>query len=273
MTKNKQESLGDKIKKVYRMNVVDINDLREVKSFSISIRNVLALAVLAVFLILLLYTLFVAYTPVKRLIPGYGDIEENTKFIELRNQLLSLEEEVESQRVYNEGLRKILQGEEMDEEWKELPENIEEIKESRKNEVISSSHIKEASLTEELDNVYFVNPVYGSVSAPFDVTIDHYGTDILAPADTPIMAVARGVVLFSDWTVESGNTIAIQHPHNIVTIYKHNSTILKQNGDFVNAGEAIAVIGNTGTLSSGPHLHFELWYNGIPVDPENYFTF
>ena len=102
---------------------------------------------------------------------------------------------------------------------------------------------------------------------------DHNGLDILAPKNTPIKAVMDGVVILSDWTLETGNTIGIMHDNQVMSFYKHNSSLLKKNGAIVRAGEAIAIIGNTGTLSSGPHLHFELWYKGKPVDPSRYINF
>ncbi|MGB1217057.1 MAG: M23 family metallopeptidase, partial [Saprospiraceae bacterium] len=124
-----------------------------------------------------------------------------------------------------------------------------------------------------IEQLFFVAPVRGDVSEGFRPDKKHWGVDLLAPKDTPIQAAMRGIVIFSDWTQETGHTLAIQHDNNIVTFYKHNSTLLKNVGDLVKSGEAIAIIGNTGTLSSGPHLHFEVWYNGNPIDPVDYISF
>ena len=101
----------------------------------------------------------------------------------------------------------------------------------------------------------------------------HFGIDILAPKNTPVKAVLDGYVFMSDWTLETGYTLGIQHDNNVVSFYKHNSALLKKIGEFVSAGEALAIIGNSGTLSNGPHLHFELWHNGKPVDPASYVIF
>ena len=120
---------------------------------------------------------------------------------------------------------------------------------------------------------YFVPPVLGTISAGYNPETEHYGVDVLAPSGSAIQAIASGVVIGSDWTLETGNTIALQHNNDVLSIYKHNSALLKKVGERVSAGEAIAIIGNTGTLSDGPHLHFELWYDGKHVDPENFVNF
>ena len=113
----------------------------------------------------------------------------------------------------------------------------------------------------------------GIVTRKFSTAIDHYGVDIVSKSNEPVKAAADGTVIFADWSQESGNVIAIQHRGNIVSVYKHNSALLKKVGNFVNSGEVIAIIGNTGELTTGPHLHFELWYNGNPVNPEEFISF
>ena len=124
-----------------------------------------------------------------------------------------------------------------------------------------------------LQQQLFIAPISGEGSAPFDLDQHHRGIDILAPKDTPVKAIMDGYVFISDWTLETGNTIGIQHVDGLVSFYKHNSSLLKGQGSFVRAGEAIAIIGNTGTLSDGPHLHFELWHNGVALDPAEYINF
>jgi murein DD-endopeptidase MepM/ murein hydrolase activator NlpD len=125
----------------------------------------------------------------------------------------------------------------------------------------------------KLGQYYLLTPLLGPISAQFDPNKKHFGVDILGAKNAAIKAVMDGYVISSDWTLESGNTIAIQHANNIVSFYKHNSSLLKKAGSFVQAGEAIAIIGNSGTLSDGPHLHFELWYNGHPVNPTEFINF
>jgi murein DD-endopeptidase MepM/ murein hydrolase activator NlpD len=129
------------------------------------------------------------------------------------------------------------------------------------------------SYARETEILDFFPPIDGLVSRPFNLKIDHYGVDVVSKSNEPIKAVADGTILFADWSQESGNVIAIQHRGNVVSLYKHNSALLKKVGNFVNSGEVIAIIGNSGDLTTGPHLHFELWFNGKPVDPEDFISF
>jgi murein DD-endopeptidase MepM/ murein hydrolase activator NlpD len=124
-----------------------------------------------------------------------------------------------------------------------------------------------------LEQIFFMPPVSGEVTSPFDLNKDHYGIDVAAPQNTAIKAAADGTVVSAGFTVETGYSIAIQHPNNVVTMYKHNSVLLKKTGSTVKMGEAIAIVGNTGETSTGPHLHFELWYKGRPVNPADYLHF
>ncbi len=125
----------------------------------------------------------------------------------------------------------------------------------------------------EIEEVFFFSPISGLVSRKFNLREDHYGADIVAKKNEPVMAVASGTVIISSWTQDSGYVLAIQHNSNLISIYKHNAELLKKTGSFVNGAEVIAIIGNTGELTDGPHLHFELWYNGNPVNPEDFVSF
>jgi len=111
------------------------------------------------------------------------------------------------------------------------------------------------------------------VTSSFNPREEHFGTDIAAEENEAVKAALDGTVLSSSWSVEDGHVVMIQHANNLVTVYKHNAAVLKKNGQYVKAGEPIAIVGNTGENSTGPHLHFEVWYNGAPVDPQDYVTF
>ncbi|MCK5104437.1 MAG: M23 family metallopeptidase [Cyclobacteriaceae bacterium] len=128
-------------------------------------------------------------------------------------------------------------------------------------------------ISQELADQYFYSPIEGMVTTEFNIKDEHYGIDIVSKSNEPVKSVAEGTVIFSDWTQESGNVIIIQHRGNIMSVYKHNSALLKKVGNFVSSGQVIAIIGNTGEFTSGPHLHFEMWYNGNPVDPEEFISF
>ena len=126
---------------------------------------------------------------------------------------------------------------------------------------------------QEIQEIFFFSPINGIVTGPFDLSEAHYGIDIVAKTDEPVKSIADGSVIMADWTQESGYVIAIQHRNNLISVYKHNAALLKKVGTFVSAGEIIAIIGNTGELTTGPHLHFEIWYNGTPVNPEDFVSF
>ncbi len=125
----------------------------------------------------------------------------------------------------------------------------------------------------ELQEFFLFSPLSGIVLSPYNVKNEHYGVDVVSKKNEPVKCVADGTVIFSDWTQESGYVISVQHKGNLISVYKHNSALLKKVGNFVNAGDIISIIGNTGELTSGPHLHFELWYNGNPVNPEEFVSF
>ena len=126
----------------------------------------------------------------------------------------------------------------------------------------------------ELTDLYLFNPIEGIVTAGFDPTVDHFGVDIVAKENEVVKSVAEGIVVFSTWTLDNGYVIGVQHTRgNLISVYKHNSELLKNVGSFVASGEIIAIIGNTGELTSGPHLHFELWYKGNAINPENFISF
>lgn len=130
-----------------------------------------------------------------------------------------------------------------------------------------------SSISQELEEQYFYAPIQGIVTTEFNLKDEHYGVDIVSKQNEPVKSVAEGTVIFSDWTQESGNVLAIQHRGNIISVYKHNSALLKKVGTFVNSGQVIAIIGNTGEFTTGPHLHFEMWFNGHPVDPAEFISF
>ncbi|MBF25022.1 MAG: hypothetical protein CMP49_00670 [Flavobacteriales bacterium] len=125
----------------------------------------------------------------------------------------------------------------------------------------------------DLEDFVFFKPADGMISSFFDMKEQHWGIDIVANTNTSVKATLDGVVIFSDWSVSSGHTIIIQHVDNIISVYMHNASLTKKSNDFVKSGEVIGIMGNSGESSSDPHLHFELWQNGTPIDPLEYLDF
>jgi murein DD-endopeptidase MepM/ murein hydrolase activator NlpD len=251
----------------------------------------------------ILVTLLIIYTPLKRYIPGYGDMTRDAEVSALLSKSSDLEKEIEATRMYTENMRKLLNNDmtgitKADVEKQGInasPKDTNSVDENLGARIpeddalrsaVSSGTITGARPTAEanigngailrdipLEQLFFMPPVSGEITAKFDPFKDHFGVDIAAPRNTATKAAADGMVVFDGYTVETGYSIAIQHPNNVVTIYKHNSLLLKKAGSGVKAGEAIAIIGNTGESSTGPHLHFELWYKGRPVNPSDYIIF
>jgi murein DD-endopeptidase MepM/ murein hydrolase activator NlpD len=277
----------ERLKNTYRLVVMNNETFEEIGSYKLTLLNFYLIGSTLAVLISVLILFFIVLTPLKRLIPGYGDVDVNNELRALERELADLSDSILIQRNYTESFRKILVGEVETEEAIAGAANISEdtvqliapIKEDtllrqeveleetrRVTQNARVSNMSDAGLP--IDQIYFTPPVKGEISAPYNVRKKHYGIDLIAPKDSPILSVLRGTVISAGWDMDFGFTISIMHANNIMTVYKHNSALLKEVGDLVKAGEAIAIIGNTGEKTDGPHLHFELWHNGVSIDPE-----
>lgn len=292
-------SLMDKMRDKYRLVIMNDETFEEVTSLKLSPLTVYIFLSSLVVGTAIVMTVLIVYTPLKRYIPGYGDFERNAEIAELSNKVAALEDEVEAHRQYNENFRKILVGDLADmsteaAKKKGQPANPadtvakpvarigedDQLRAAVERGTFSGSY-EDNSLgmtailprEQPLEQQFFMPPVSGDVTSGFDLQKNHYGLDVAAPKNTAVKAAADGVVISAGYTVETGYSIAIQHPNNVVTMYKHNSVLLKEAGSPVKAGEAIAIIGNSGETTSGPHLHFELWYKGRAVNPSDYIGF
>ncbi len=263
-----KKKLRDKLHEVYRLVIIDEENLREVANYRFSMRRLYFWAAVLFFCIAAFVTGVIAFSPFKRLMPGYGKIESNKKFVRLQSEFQQLKEDFDAQNIYIEGLKKMIAGDNVQYQYQDT-----KILQDTTHHFVSGKRIKDSHVAKRLTAIYFVSPVLGEVSAPFDLSIDHFGIDILTPKDMAVKSVADGVVISSDYAISTGNTIIIQHQDDIITVYKHNSGLLKKTGDRVKAGEAIAIVGNSGKLTTGPHLHFELWYGGRPVNPADFISF
>ncbi|MBK8388706.1 MAG: M23 family metallopeptidase [Saprospiraceae bacterium] len=271
-----KRSLFERLQDNYRLVVIDDDDLKEVNTFKF---NLITLYILISTLLVITGAVAIAlifFTPIKRLIPGFEITNDNSQYVELRRKVDELEELLQAQDVYNNGLGNLLQGMEPGVAPAASEEDADEETSSNVKDAvtpINNALAEEASKTKELNQFVFASPLTGTMSAKFDPDIEHFGSDITAPKNTAIKSIMGGIVISADWNVDAGNTVIIQHPRNIVSVYKHNSALLVKTGDVVKSGQAVAIIGNTGKLTNGPHLHLELWYNGYPVNPENYISF
>ncbi len=293
-TATKWQQFKVKLKHTYRLVVMNDDTFEEVSSHKLNLLNVYLLVSSILVVVAFLIIMAIAFTPLRKFIPGYSNSLEEASMIEdAQLRLKSLEEDLDAQMAYVENLRKIIGDEVVTVDdvksnvEQKSPDSIQEITETARqvqlHDELKLEDVGEKAKTPRklsfvskdvpLEQLYFRPPVNGQISADFNPAKGHFGIDVLAPKNTPVKAAADGYVFISDWTLETGNTIGIQHSNNTITFYKHNSELLKKVGDYVKAGEAIAIVGNTGKLTNGPHLHFELWHNGKPIDPKEYMMF
>ncbi len=288
-----KENRMDKLRHNYQLVIMNDETFEKVGSYKLSLLNVYIMLSSVVVLVALIIVGLIVFTPIKRYIPGYGDDRVHAELMEMNEGLQAMEEQLEAQKAYTDNFRRILVGNveteaDVSEDAIDIPDSLLSVARIEEDELLR----EETKLTEQiqarelnrldgnyrpqeipLERLFFIPPVSGVVSAAYQPDKQHFGIDILAPKNTPIKAVMDGYVFLSDWTVETGHTIGVQHSNNLISFYKHNSALLKKMGDYVKAGEALAIIGNTGTLSDGPHLHFELWNQGQPVNPDLYLNF
>ena len=278
--------LWDRLKYKYKLSVINETSYEEVFNFRLSQLHVLtALSVLAVILVVLTI-LLIAFTDLREFIPGYPDGNMRQMIAQNALRVDSLENELLKRDRFFKSIRLVLNGG----DTTSLERSREDTARYRNDTIrfqISEQENEFRAAIEERerfnlslgmkeqnhDYYHFFPPVEGIVTQSFDEKKRHYGTDIVAKANAKVAAVLDGVVIFTDWTVKTGYVIQVQHTNDLISVYKHNSILLKKQGDYVRAGEVLGVVGNTGEESSGPHLHFELWRAGNPLNPENFIMF
>lgn len=295
---NDQEKWIDKLQHTYRLVVMRDESFEEVGSYRLTRLNIYLLISTLIVTTAFVVFLLIWLTPIKRWIPGYGDVNLRENAEELAQRVQELEEQNKAHTTYISSVQRIFSANFETEESIPLIDSSETVPDSllKLDRIEEDEELRNAVESEQplvpsavesleddgkfnhnrmtpLEQMFPTAPVKGEISNGFMQDKGHYGVDVLAPRNTPIKSVLDGIIIQSDWTLETGKTIAIQHPNNVVSFYKHNSALLKKVGETVKEGEAIAIIGNTGTLSSGPHLHFELWYNGKAVDPVEFIAF
>jgi len=280
MSDNNKYRFLKKLKNKYRL--VILNDGTFEERFLVKITPLLVLSVLLVISLLLVFSTFLlfSYTPLKEYVPGKTTLKTQKELIKMSSKVDSLVSEIKGNDLYVNNLRVILNGgvpisNINDNNSSEI--EVSDLNSSEKDSLFRVMVEEETngdyiSTTSDL-TLYFTPPLIGVFSDRYDKLKNHFGVDITGKEGVIIKSVSEGVVVFSDWTKETGYVIAIQHSDGFLSFYKHNSKLLKNIGDFVNGGSSIAIIGNSGELTSGPHLHFELWKNGESVNPEYYITF
>lgn len=289
MEENKKQKFLDKLKNRYRLIIYNDTSFQSVWTMKLTRLKVFTL-ISAIFIIVVILVIFlIAGTNLKEYIPGYPRSEYRETLIHNALVVDSLKIEIERRDRLMQTLKAIMRGEDppdysldtLDREATARQE-VEDIKSLNYDSIFHDKIVEESlSLTTQgeaissgsLSNIYFFQPVKGVITNKFNASKNHFGIDLVAGINTRISSVLNGTVVYAAWTPDTGYVIMVQHENNLISVYKHNASLLKKEGDKVNGGEAIAIIGNTGELSTGPHLHFELWYQGNAVDPEQYIVF
>lgn len=231
--------------------------------------------------------LLISYSSIKHLIPGYGKYEDHQKVMEMSSKLEVIEEQLLLSNIFIENVQKIIRGDidtlaleatkpsiskdSIDFYSISLEESLfrKAVEEKEKFSIYSS----ESESDFDKDVEYFIKPVDGILSGEYNTETGHYGIDIVAKEGTPIKAIYDGRVVSANYNIETGYVIVLSHPNGLITIYKHNKELLKKVGKFVKVGELIAILGSTGEYTSGPHLHFEMWFKGVSLNPADFFNY
>ncbi len=283
--KRKSKAFWNNIKFKYKLTIINENTLEEVAKLRVSKLNGLSVLLAILTLLFLIASLIIAFTPLRNYLPGYMNSEVRRQIVDNALRLDSLQNLLDRQSLYILNIQDIFSGQvKID-----TIANIDSLTTMREDSLMQRTQREEefrrqyeetekynlSSITVQplAEDLVFFRPTRGMITSSFDGDKQHYGTDIAANPNESVLATLDGTVIGSNYTAETGNVIQIQHNQGFVSIYKHLGSLLKNVGDQVQAGEAIALVGNTGSLSTGPHLHFELWYKGRAVDPEKYIVF
>lgn len=282
----KRKEIKRKLLNKYRLVILNEDTFEEKISFKLSRLNVFVLGWISTFVLIALTTVLIAFTPLREYIPGYSSTKLKKQATELTYKTDSLVNVLNYTNKYLSNIRMVLSGDvannkmnrdSLFEQVKIDPNTVDlsPIKEdlNLRAQVALEDKYNLFGNTKTESSLVLFSPVSGTISQDYDKDKKHFAVDVVAPKDSPIKSVAQGTVIFADWTTETGYVIIVEHKDNLLSVYKHNSALHKTQGEIVKAGEVIATIGNTGELTTGPHLHFELWSNGTSVNPTNYIDF
>ncbi len=283
---SKNKKIFNKLKNRYRLIIYNDSTFQTVWSTKLTRINVFVIGGLGSLFLIFLTVILIAYTPLREFIPGYPSGDVRRMIVDNAVLVDSLEEQITLRDDYFDKIKSLIEGEipvdtELEAETLSTYSTV-SFQTYNHDSLFSQNLLEEQvnlslqqgdNVEVNLSNIHFFTPLEGLVSESFDSSIDHYAVDIVGLSNSRISSVLDGTVIFSEWTVNTGYAMYIQHANNLISVYKHNSELLKKVGDHVEAGEAIAFMGNTGELTTGPHLHFELWYKGSPLDPEQYIDF
>lgn len=288
-TKNSRWKIfTDQLRNKYRLVILNDDSFAEKFSLRLSPLGLIILLGSVTIVMTTLVISLVAFTPFREYIPGYGNVDDRKDIIMLSSKADSLEQTLIARDWYINNLLNVFSGKAEGRVAKPAKDstgkyaNI-DIKPSEQdvklrndietNQLESTSDKVSANKLGALSNFFFFTPISGVITTSYDIREEHFGTDIVSKENELIKATLDGTIIFAGFTPDDGYVTQIQHSNNITSVYKHQSSITKKTGDFVKAGEAIGIVGNSGENSNGPHLHFEIWYNGFAINPQDYVVF
>lgn len=286
-TKNKKRSRAfwNNIKFKYKLTIINENTLEEVVGLRVSKLNGISVLLSVLTVLFVVASLIIAFTPLRNYLPGYMNSEVRAQVVVNALRVDSLRQLLEKQNHYIMNIQDIFSGNikadtvhSMDSLTRlrkdSLMERTQREAEFRKQyEEAEKYNLTSNTTRPEVDGLIFYRPTRGMISSPFDAEKKHFGTDIAANPGESVLATLDGTVILSTYTAETGYLIEVQHNRDFISVYKHCGSLLKKEGDAVKGGEVVALVGNTGKQSTGPHLHFELWHKGRAVNPEQYIVF
>lgn len=284
--RKKEKKFAKKLLNKYRLVVLNEDTFEERFAIKLTRLNVFVIVSITGIFLVALTILLIAFTPLREFIPGYSSAKLKKQATELSFKTDSLQQVIAVNEKYFSSIRRVLTG-----DVKTVDFNKDSILNAAKEDspplnIIPSK--QDSLLREKVDkedkynlfesaispsNFVLFPPVNGTISEGYNVKEKHYAVDIIVAKNTPVKATADGTVIFAEWTAETGYVVIIEHSYELISVYKHNASLTKEQGDVVKAGEVVAMAGNTGELTTGPHLHFELWSKGYPINPTNFIDF
>ncbi|KAA6325408.1 Murein DD-endopeptidase MepM [termite gut metagenome] len=278
------QSFWRKMKFKYKLTVINEDKLEDVWEVYVSKLNAITILLTLLFIIFIIIGSIMAYTPLRNVLPGYMNNEMRAQVVSNALRVDSFQQVIAMQNLYIMNIQDIFRGtvkvdtiQSMDsltvlraDSLKERTRLEEEFR--RKYEEAEKYNLTSITSQSDASGLNFFRPTRGMISEHFDLDTKHYGVDIAANPNESVLATLEGTVILNTYTIQTGYLISVQHNQGFVSVYKHCGSLLKKEGDKVNAGDAIALVGNNKS-TTGPHLHFELWYKGKPVNPENYVVF
>ena len=274
----------EKKNKFFRFAIINDNSLEEVFNIKFSRARLLWLTAAILLAISVIFVLLLGYTPLRNLIPGKSKTHVQNELIVMIQKADSLEKSLGNYSLYTKNLKKVLSDSVSLDSVQDLFREGFTVKEFDFKPSVEDSILRaeveaeesislNSNLKEKKLNSFFIKPVDGLITEGFNKKIGHFGVDVVSKKGAFISSIDDGMVLFSSWTHEFGYVLVVKHQNSFISFYKHNSEVFKSKGDYVKSGETIAIIGNSGKYSTGPHLHFELWKGSSPVNPVNYILF